>query len=156
MIEPEVGHHFLELPLAADGAGDSLGLQLRAELDDAAELFLDFLANRGAVGARLRHRQLALRILLLGALRLKHLRVLLEEIVLILRKDCVLCHERIHRRVVDAVGMELLVNPFIETDGADALDVAGLGAEGEAIERLHYLLVGGELADVARCHLRAG
>ena len=41
--------------------------------------------------------------------------------------------------------MELAIDPLLEADGLDFLDVAGAGAVGQAVERLENLLIGGKL-----------
>ncbi|KAF0241924.1 MAG: hypothetical protein FD180_4214 [Planctomycetota bacterium] len=45
--------------------------------------------------------------------------------------------------VVDGVGVELLVNPSVDAELVDALEVAGPGAEGRAMEQVHAVVGGG-------------
>jgi hypothetical protein len=147
VILPEIGHHFLELPLAGNSAGDARRLKLRYDLSSEIEPLLELLAERDAVrlthyASRVRSRptHLLSRTLLV--------RVLCEEIVLILVERGIIADERRHRVVVDFIRLELLIDPLVETDRAYLEDVAWFRAECEAIQRLDYLLVGGELANI--------
>ena len=76
------------------------------------------------------------------------LRVLPEQIVLILIERGVAGDERVHCVVVDFVGLKLLVDPVVETDGAHFLHVTRPGAEAEPAQSLDDLLVGRQLADI--------
>ena len=49
--------------------------------------------------------------------------------------------------VVDGIWIELLIDPFCEAHLADALDVAGARAVGEAIQRVEDGFVGGKFGD---------
>jgi hypothetical protein len=71
---------------------------------------------------------------------------------LILLERGIIPDERYHRVVVDLVRLELLIDPTVETDRAYPEYVAGFRAEGEAIQCLDYLLVGGELANIGACY----
>ena len=46
---------------------------------------------------------------------------------------------------VDALGMKLLIDPFLQADLLHALDIAGPGAEGQPIQRVQDLIVLAEL-----------
>ena len=50
-----------------------------------------------------------------------------------------------HRILFDAVGMKLLIDPFLQPDLLHALDIAGPGTEGQAIQRVQDLIVFPEL-----------
>ena len=50
-----------------------------------------------------------------------------------------------HRILRQAIGMKLLIDPLLQADVLHALDVAGPGAERQAIQRVDDLLVLGEL-----------
>ena len=50
-----------------------------------------------------------------------------------------------HRVLGDALRVELAVDPLLEAHRLHFLDVAGTGAEGEAVERLQDLLIAGKL-----------
>ena len=59
--------------------------------------------------------------------------------------------------VVNGGWVELLVKPFLETDGADSFKIAGTGAESEAIKGVEDAVVALELGGLvvwARCGLR--
>jgi hypothetical protein len=81
--------------------------------------------------------------------------VFAKEIVLILLENTVPIEEVLKIPIVDTLGMKLLINPLVETDRANLLNVAGTSAERNAIERVNYLLVRRELA-VVEAHLTAG
>ena len=58
----------------------------------------------------------------------------------------------IERGIVNLVGMKLLIDPFIEADGHDAIDVAGARAEGETVQGVDDTLAVVQL----HLHLRGG
>jgi len=61
-------------------------------------------------------------------------------------KQGIVREQSVDGRVVDVLGVELLVDPTVESHLANRLDVAGAGAEGEAVEGVDDLLVGGLFA----------
>jgi hypothetical protein len=76
------------------------------------------------------------------------LRVLLEQPVLILIEHRVSRDELVERGIVDLLGVQLLIDPVLETNRAHLERVTRPGAERKATERLDNLLVGRQLADI--------
>ena len=74
--------------------------------------------------------------------------VLSQQIILILIERRIIRDERVQCVVVDLLRMELLIDPVVEADRAHLEDVARFSAEAETTQRLDYLLVGRQLADV--------
>jgi hypothetical protein len=73
---------------------------------------------------------------------------LLQQFVLILLERGISGDERVHGVVVDRFGVQLLIDPLVETDGPHPSNVARSGAEGQPIQRLDDLLIGGQLANI--------
>jgi hypothetical protein len=71
--------------------------------------------------------------------------VLAEKVVLIAIDCRITTDECFESGIVDPLWLELLVDPFVETDRADSDDVTGLRPEGQPAERVDYLLIGGQL-----------
>jgi hypothetical protein len=142
VIFPEVGHHFLELTLAAHGAGDAG----RLELGDEGDTRLVLAFERQGVGGVHRHGGISASAFADGA-SFYVLGEIAREIILVLLDEGVCGGEELVRSlVVDPLGVELLVDPAVEAESTDGLDVAGTGAKGEAVQRLGDLLIGGLLA----------
>ncbi len=142
VIEPEVGHHFLELAIAERGAQDLLFGQL---LDDLSLLSLRLHLGR---------RSLGLRAVIAGCV-VTGRRVLLrldtrahgrDEIVvgdltraLGQRREPV--QASVHQRIGDPFGVQLLIDVALETHLAHPGDIAGSGAETDSIQHMEDGLV---------------
>ena len=146
MVLPKVRHHFLELPLAGDGACDAGRLQLSDDLTTRILLLTQLHQHRAVIGSHSFGRVGA--IAFDDAALLLLLSVLPEQIVLILIERRVSGGEHVQRIVVDFSGMKLLVDPVVESNGAHFLRITRPSAEGQPIESLNDLLIGGQLTDV--------
>jgi hypothetical protein len=143
VIQPEIGHHFLELAIARHGASDSRRLKLCYNL---ATSECNALLNASISGVRSRR---SVGGLAFGetTIPLRHC-VFAKQLVLVLIDDAVSIEELLEILIVDAFGMELKVDPLVEAHGANLLHVAGARAEGESVQGLDYLLVSSELSMV--------
>jgi hypothetical protein len=151
VVVPEVRHHFLELPLARDGARDARRLKLGNDLAREIVSLLSLAAHRDTVGAA--HGVIAGRAPHLPALA-ELFRVLSQKIVRASVDRGISRDERFQAGVIDPFGMELLLDPLVEPDGSDLLHITGSRAEAETVDRVDYLLVGWELTRL--CGERAG
>ena len=150
VIEPEVGHHFLELPIAAYCASHSRGLQLSHHPPAGQGNLLHFrvvLARRtgsGITSLTACDATLTLRFV-----------VLAKQYVLVPSENAVARNELVERGVVDPLGVKLLLYPFVEPNASDLLDIAWTCAECQAVQGVYDLLIRGELTVVERS-LRVG
>jgi hypothetical protein len=81
--------------------------------------------------------------------------VLAKQNVLVLLQNAVARYELFQRRVVDPLGVKLLLYPFVEPNASDLLDIARACAECQAVQRMYDLLISGELTVIERS-LRVG
>jgi hypothetical protein len=75
---------------------------------------------------------------------------LAQEIVLVLLEDAVMIQERLHGRIGDALRMKLLIDPGVEADRPDSLNISRARAKSEPVESVYDLLVSGELPVIER------
>jgi hypothetical protein len=141
VIEPEVGHHFLELPIAVDGAENLL----LGELGDHFALLARHFHLLG--GARLLLRRVG-RGALVGQLRLapRHLRghvVVFGDLPAAERQRLESGQPSRHRRIGDPLRRELLVDVPGQPDLAHPFDISGAGAEPDAVQHVQDRLVVG-------------
>ena len=157
VVFPEIDHHFVELPVGDHGARERrrlyfAGQPLRLALglgefwilvDDVAARFS--FVHRAVVRVGLFHL----------ALQLLHEVVVVDDVAGLHVEDRVARHELLGLRVVDALRVELAVDPFVDAHRAHGRRVAWTGAKGQPVEHLLNLLVGQQLAR-ARVHGRRG
>ena len=147
VIFPEVGHHFLQLPLARYCARNARRLELSNNLSGEVAALLHLLPKRDAVGSG--HQPTAVRHLPphLASLALL-LRVLHEQIILVPIDRRIPRHELFDRGVVDLFRAQLLIDPLVEADRANLQRFTRPSSEGQTIQRLDDLLIGGQLTDI--------
>ena len=133
VVEPEVDHDLLELPLARHGA-DHLGrLELRR---DPGRPLVHRVALLHLLTRHLPARQLRAQLRIgtgVGAQELGRGHAQRRE----LGERC------LGRGVLDLLGVELALEPKVQTERAHALDVAGTWAVGEPAQRVEDLTVAG-------------
>src|SRR5437762_2517845 len=136
MVEPEIGEHFLELPLGVDRAQELLLAELD---DDEVAALLDRIGH-----FRLAGRHVVFRVLLARAPRL-------DLRALDLLGDLSRAHlhglepgePRGHAVVRNPFGAQLLVDVPLDADRADALDVAQARAKTNTAEDVDEELISG-------------
>ena len=146
MVEPEVDHHFFELPVAVGRAQQFLLRQLQQHLPFAADLWCwrgsHHLGLWCCAGLRIGAGPL-----LFGPRALRGNEVLLGELTRARLDRRQRFQPRAHRRVVDLLGVELLLDVGLETGGADTLDVSRHRPEADPVQHVDDGAVVGILRD---------
>jgi hypothetical protein len=148
VVQPEVGDHLLQLPLAHDCAPDARRLQLAEE---PVRLAAAARSSTGVARARGRRRGARVRAAFRGGGEARHRRPPREQLPRrrvrrehgrarrLERREA--ADERLGARVRDALGVQLLVDPPVDSGRPHPLRIARPGAEGEARERVPHLHV---------------
>ena len=148
VILPEIDHHFIELPLARHGPRQLHRLQLP---DDLLRL------SRGAGELRILREELTTRLLFArrricagisfdSTLKLLDLIEVANDVRRLRVQYRVMSRQRIGFAVIDALGVELRVNPSRQAHASYFRGIAWARTKGQTVERLLNLFVGEKLA----------